>query len=328
MNHFQDCEAPQIGLSRGIFGGESKKRDGEIMASNPLLAPKTSFERRRLVFEGLFATFCFLSVASAFAILGILFYDIFSKGIEFLSYDFLTRFPSRFPNKSGIYSALVGSLWLLTIVLIVAVPLGVSAAVYLEEIMPNTKFRRFIDVNISNLASVPAIIYGILGLAIFVRGLGLDRSLISGGLTLSVLVLPVVVISTREALKNIPDSIRHAAYALGASRWQTLRDHVLPSAVPGIMTGIILALSRAIGESAPLLLVGAFSYVAFTPESIFDTFTALPIQIYNWVGKPQEEFHSLAASGIIVLLSCLLISNSFAIYIRNRSRRKSLCNKV
>lgn len=241
-------------------------------------------------------------------------------------YDVLWNFASRYPSKAGFKAAIVGSLWLLVFTALFAIPIGVSAAVYLEEYATKNRINRFIEVNISNLAGVPSIVYGILGLAVFVRGFGIEgwglgRSVLAGALTMSLLILPVIIIAAREAIKAVPDSIRQGAYGLGATRWQTVRHHILPVALPGILTGVILAMSRAIGETAPMIMIGALSYVAFTPEHPLDDFTVLPIQIYNWVSMPQEEFHLLAACGILVLLIVLLLMNSVAIYIRHRAQR-------
>ena len=197
-----------------------------------------------------------------------------------------------------------------------------ATALYLEELSRKGKFAKLIEINISNLAGVPSIVYGIIGLAIFVRGLGLERSLLSGALTMSLLILPVIIIASREAIKTVPMSIRQAAFALGATRWRTAWAHVLPASFPGILTGVILALSRAIGETAPLIMIGALTYVAFLPEGPMDSFTALPIQIFNWVSRPQQEFHELAAGGIIVLLIVLLTMNATAIFIRQKSEKK------
>jgi phosphate transport system permease protein len=198
---------------------------------------------------------------------------------------------------------------------------GVAAAIYLEEFGGRGKLSAFIDINIANLAGVPSIVYGILGLAIFVRWFSLQRSVLAGALTMSLLILPVIIMSSREAIRAVPHSIRQAALALGATPWQTVRHHVLPAALPGILTGLILALSRAIGETAPLIMIGALTYVAFVPSGPMDAFTALPIQIFNWASRPQAEFHQLAAAGIVVLLAVLLIMNAAAIIIRHRSQR-------
>ena len=204
----------------------------------------------------------------------------------------------------------------------ISIPIGVATATYIEEFGSRSRLAAFIDINISNLAGVPSIVYGILGLTIFVRGLALERSLIAGALTMSLLILPVIIIASKEAIKTVPMSIRHAAIALGATPWQTVWSHVLPASFPGILTGVILALSRAIGETAPLVMIGALTYVAFVPEGPMDSFTALPIQIFNWVSRPQEEFHELAAAAIIVLLTVLLAMNSIAIFIRHKMEKK------
>ena len=269
-----------------------------------------------------FKLFCLSVTCLAVAILGILILEVTLLGLPWLNFDFLTSFPSRFPYKAGVKSALVGTLWLITMIAIVSIPIGVATALYLEELSRKGKIAKIVEVNIANLAGVPSIVYGIIGLAIFVRGLGFERSLVSGALTMSLLILPVIIIASREAIKTVPMSIRHAAYALGATKLQTAWAHVLPASFPGILTGVILALSRAIGETAPLIMIGALTYVAFLPEGPMDSFTALPIQIFNWVSRPQQEFHELAAGGIIVLLAVLLTMNATAIYIRQKTEKK------
>ena len=271
----------------------------------------------------MFGLLCLLMSLSGVFFLTVLLFFVFGKGWSLVSWDFLNRFPSQLsPEKAGVKSALWGSIWLSLTTVVVAVPVGVAAAVYLEEYAPPGRLTRFIRVNISNLAGVPSIVYGILGLAVFVRTFELGRSVAAGGLTLALLVLPVVIISTREALVAVPQSIRQAAYALGATRWQTVRSHVIPLALPGIMTGTILALSRAIGEAAPLLILGALTYIAFVPAGPLDAFTALPLQIYAWIDAPQEEFHNLAAAAIIVLLAVLLPMNAVAVGVRAWRQRK------
>jgi phosphate transport system permease protein len=254
-------------------------------------------------------------------ILGVLLFHILSEGLAWLNVEFLNRFPSRFPAKAGIKSALFGSLWLISMTAFISVPVGVATAFYLEEYAPKNKLTRFFQVNIANLAGMPSIVYGLLGLTIFVRFFNLDRSLWSGSLTLSLLILPVIIIASGEAIRQVPDSIRLGAFALGARRWQVILGQLLPASLPGIMTGVILALSRAIGESAPLIMVGAFSYIAFIPEGPGDPFTALPIQIFNWAGRPQEDFHGIAAAGIIVLLGVLFVMNFVAVMIRQKFQR-------
>jgi len=254
-------------------------------------------------------------------ILGVLLFHILSEGLAWLNVEFLNRFPSRFPAKAGIKSALFGSLWLISMTAFISVPVGVATAFYLEEYAPKNKLIRFFQINIANLAGMPSIVYGLLGLTIFVRFFNLDRSLWSGSLTLSLLILPVIIIASGEAIRQVPDSIRFGAFALGARRWQVILGQLLPASLPGIMTGVILALSRAIGESAPLIMVGAFSYIAFIPEGPGDPFTALPIQIFNWAGRPQADFHGIAAAGIIVLLGVLFVMNFVAVMIRQKFQR-------
>jgi len=276
---------------------------------------------RRRIRGMMFRGFCAAMTAAGVILLVILLTRIWREGAGWVDWQFISSFPSRFPEKSGILSALVGTLWLIALTALISVPLGVGAAVWLEEFATRNRFTRLLDVNISNLAGVPSIIYGMLGLTVFVRGLQLDRSLLAGSLTMSLLVLPVIIVASREAIQQVPKAFRHAALALGASKWETVRHHVLPAAVPGILTGVILALSRAIGETAPLVVIGAFAYVAFVPEGPMDDFTVLPIQIFNWASRPQQEFHELAAAGIIVLLAVLLLMNATAVWIRHRARR-------
>lgn len=251
--------------------------------------------------------------------------------------SFLRSFPSRKPERAGVYSALIGTIWLMVLVSVISFPLGVGAGIYLEEFSEDNWFTRFVEVNISNLAGVPSIIYGLMGLMLFVRLLEPitgGRSILSGALILVLLILPVIIVSTREALRSVPDSIRLAGFALGSTRWQVVREQVLPVAIPGILTGMILALSRAIGETAPLIMVGALTFVPFVPtlfndqgqfvgisDGLQSQFTALPIQIYNWVSRPQPEFHNAAAAGIIVLLMVLLAMNSIAVIVRNQLQK-------
>ena len=270
----------------------------------------------------LFSIFCGMVTWSGVLLLAVLLYQVSIDGFRWLDWQFIDSFPSRFPERAGIKSALVGTIWLICLVALISIPVGVSTALFLEEFAGKGKISKIIEVNIANLAGVPSIVYGILGLAIFVRYMALERSLVSGALTMSLLILPVIIIASREAIKTVPMSIRYAAYSLGATKWQTAWAHVLPASFPGIMTGVILALSRAIGETAPLIMIGALTFVAFLPEGPMDSFTALPIQIYNWVSRPQQEFHELAAAGIIILLTVLLIMNATAIYIRNKTERR------
>ena len=280
--------------------------------------------RRRLV-AGLFAS-AFLAITLAgVAVLGVLIVSVAGEGWSSLSWKFLTNPPSRlWPENAGLESALFGTVWLVGITIVVTIPIGVSAAIYLEEFARDNRVTRLIRLNIANLAGVPSVVYGILGLAVFVRWLRFDRSVLSGGLTLSLLVLPVVIIASREALAAVPSSIRHAAYALGATKWQTVRAHVLPAALPGIITGVILSLSRAVGETAPLIMLGGLTFCTAVPDGLRSDFTAMPIQVYNWLDEPQPEFHHLAAAGIIVMLAVLLSMNALAIGIRAWKQRKRL----
>jgi phosphate transport system permease protein len=266
----------------------------------------------------LFGLLSAVAIAIGLVTLGVLIADVIHDGWRALSWDFLTSYPSRRPEQAGILSALVGSFYILILVALIAFPLGVAAAIYLEEFAPQNRLTATIEINLSNLAAVPSIVYGLLGLGVFVRSFMLGRSLLAGALTLSLLVLPIIIIASREALRAVPPSIREAGLALGASQWQTVRLFVLPAAWPGILTGTILALARAIGETAPLITIGALTYVAFTPQSLFDPFTVLPIQIFNWISRPQPAFHERAAAGIIVLLAVLLLFNGLAIFLRAR----------
>jgi len=259
------------------------------------------------------------------AMLVILLITVFRDGLFRLNWSFITSYPSRNPSAAGILSPLVGSIWLLITVALVSFPLGVGAGIYLEEYASD---NWFVDINIANLAAVPSIIYGLLGLQLFVRWMfpiTNGRSVLAGALTLSLLILPVIIIATREALRTVPDSIRQAGYALGATKWQVIRIQVFPLALPGILTGTILALSRAIGETASLITIGALTFIAFVPElslkGLQSPFTALPIQIYNWVSRPQPEFHTNAAAAIIVLMILLLLMNTTAIVLRNKFQK-------
>lgn len=248
--------------------------------------------------------------------------DVLRKGISGLDARFLTSLDSRFPERAGIQPALVGTLWLMGLTALISFPLGVGAAVYLEEFAPRNRFTSFLEVNVANLAAVPSVIYGLLGLAVFVRGMQMGRSIMAGAMTLVLLILPVIIVATREALRAVPDSIREGAYAVGATRGQTVWHQTLPAALPGTMTGMILGLSRAIGETAPLITLGALTYVNFVPTGPWDRFTAMPIQIFNWVSRPQSGFQEVAASGIILLLGVLLAMNGVAVYLRYRYERR------
>ena len=261
------------------------------------------------------------ALAVALAALATLVYDIMSDGAGRVSWTFLNSFPSRNAEQAGVYHALMGSIWVIGLTAAMALPIGVAAAIYLEEYGGRSRVARFIELNIANLAAVPSIIYGLLGLGLFVRLMGMGQSVLAGSATLALLALPVVIMSTREALRTVPSSIREGSYALGATKWQTIWHQVLPVAFPGILTGLILALSRAIGETAPLIIAGAVTFATFAPDSIWSPFTVLPIQIFNWVSRPQAGFQENAAAGIIVLLGLLLAMNAVAIVLRDRYQR-------
>ncbi len=305
--------------------------------------------KRRQLTDKIFVWFCLAVAMSCVGVLGVLLYRIGMQGSEFLSFSFLENLPSRFPKKAGMYTAIIGSVWIVMVCGLFAVPLGVCTAIWLEEYGASSQLGRrvrgFVALNISNLAGVPSIVYGLLGLTVFVYGLGffgaLDnpdlafgwedtifyirfpfgKSVLSSGLTLGLVVLPVIITSSQEALRGVPNSIRQGALALGATRWQMVWCTTLPMATPGMMTGTILGLSRAIGEAAPILIVGASLYANFVPEHIMDRHSAMPLQIYGWTGKPQVAFHDVAASGIIVLLGILLSINAVAIFIRVKFER-------
>lgn len=284
-------------------------------------------------FIGLAATLFGLVVLAALVI------DVVSDGYHRLGWDFFTSYPSRKPEQAGIFSAWVGTIWIMITTAIFAIPVGIGSGIYLEEYARRNRFTDFIEINIANLAGVPSVIYGILGLGLFIRLMHLDRSVLAGGLILALLILPVIILSTREALRSVPSSIREASYALGATKWQTIRHQVLPAGFGSILTGIILAMSRAIGETAPLITIGALTYIPFLPTSpvsfsqqspyvhlslqgFFDPFTVLPIQIFNWVSRPQKGFLADAAAGIIVLLAITLFMNGVAIYLRYKNQKR------
>ncbi|WP_214741162.1 MULTISPECIES: phosphate ABC transporter permease PstA [unclassified Exiguobacterium] len=274
--------------------------------------------KRRLQMNEIFKYIFLAGLVFALVVLSTLIYDILSKGAGWVDLDFLRNFPSRRPEQAGLYPALIGSIWLMFLIVPMVFVIGVGAAIYLEEYAPKNRMTSFIEVNISNLAGVPSIVFGLLGLTIFVRVMELGNSIMAGALTLGLMSLPIVIVASQEALRAVKMELRHASLALGASKWQTTFNVVLPSAIPGIITGIILAVSRAIGETAPLIMVGAATFISTTPSSVFSDFTALPIQIYNWTSRPQAEFQNLAAAGIIVLMTMLIAMNSVAIYIRNK----------
>lgn len=273
--------------------------------------------------ERLFVWLCLLAVFLPLGLLLVLIGDVVVDALGRMSWEFVTGYPSRRAERAGILPALVGSLLLISLTALMTLPAGVGAAIYLEEYGKRSRIAGLIEVNIANLAGVPSVIYGLLGLGLFVRALGLGRSVVAGAGTLALLVLPIVIMSSREALRTVPHSLREACYALGSTRWQAIRRVVLPMALPGILTGAILSLSRAIGETAPLIVVGALTYVTFLPDSLSSPFTALPIQIFNWVSRPQKEFLVNAAAGIVVLLVTMLVLNTLAILLRNRLQKRS-----
>jgi phosphate transport system permease protein len=270
----------------------------------------------------LFQLASLLTLVIALAALGALVWDVFSDGASRLSWAFITNIASRNAGEAGVYHALMGTIWVMTLTAALALPVGVAAAIYLEEYGSRSPIARFIELNIANLAAVPSIIYGLLGLGLFVRLMGMGQSVMAAASTLALLALPVVILSTREALRTVPSSIREGSYALGATKWQTIWHQVLPMAMPGVLTGLILALSRSIGETAPLITIGALTYIPFAPDSVWSKFTVLPIQIFNWVSRPQAEFKTNAAAGILVLLALLLTMNAVAIIVRDRYQRQ------
>lgn len=273
--------------------------------------------------DRLFKWFAIFCTCTALLTLLLLIVHILIKGASRLNLSFFTELPSRFPQQAGIYTALAGLISLLFFTLLAALPIGILSGIYLEEYGKRNKLAKFIEINISNLAGVPSVIYGILGLQLFVRTLGLGNSILSGALTLALLIMPIIIVATREAVKSVPDSIREASYGLGATRWQTICRVVLPASFGGILTGIILSISRAIGETAPLIVVGALAYVPFIPEGPLDQYTSLPIQIFNWTSRPQQGFTENAAAGIIVLLAFTFLLNGAAVILRNRWYKKT-----
>ncbi len=281
----------------------------------------TNATKNRLI-DKAFLIFGILATLFGIVILCIFIGNIFADGISRLSFDFLDNLPSRKPEKAGILTAWTGTLWILGLTTLVAFPLGVGAGIYLEEYAKKGWLSNILEINIANLAGVPSIIYGLLGLEIFVRIMGLGGSLLAGSFTLSLLILPIIIVSTREAIKAVPKSIKEAAFALGATKWQTIWSQILPASMGGILTGVILSISRAIGETAPLIVVGALAYVPFVAKSPMDEFTVLPIQIFNWVSRPQHGFIVNAAAAILILLSITFVMNGIAVYLRNRWQKK------
>lgn len=281
----------------------------------------TNAQKNRIVDK----SFQVLGVVCTFfglAILAILIYNILVEGAARIDWDFMKDLPSRRPQKAGIFTAVMGTVWILVLTTLIAFPIGVGAGIYLEEYAKKSKLANLLEINIANLAGVPSIIYGLLGLEVFVRIFGLGGSVLAGSLTLSLLILPIIIVSTREALKAVPSSIKDASMALGASKWQTIWHQTLPASIGGVLTGVILAISRAIGETAPLIVVGALAYVPFAPSSPMDEFTVMPIQIFNWVSRPQHGFAVNAAAAIIVLLLITFLMNGVAVYFRNKWQKK------
>jgi phosphate transport system permease protein len=281
------------------------------MRPSPPRPPSRALERT-------FASLCLLAALLPVGLLVVLLFDVVATGLGRIDMQFLTSFPSRRPESAGILAGAVGSLWLVGLTAAIALPIGVGAALYLEEYAQRGRLSTLIEINIANLAGVPSILYGLLGLELFVRALSMGRSLLAGAMTLALLVLPIVIMSTREALRTVSLAQREGGLALGATKWQVIRQIVLPMSIPGILTGAILAVSRAIGEAAPLVVLGALSYVDFLPDGVRSPFSALPIQIFNWTSRPQAGFAVNAAAGIIVLMVTLLLLNGLAIYMRSR----------
>lgn len=271
--------------------------------------------------DKLFQVVAVIALGIALGVLVTLLADVARRGAGAFDWSLFTNFPSRFPDQAGLKSALVGTFFVLGLTAAIAVPIGIGAAVFLEELAPNNKLKTFIQTNIANLAGVPSIVYGLLGLELFVRAMKLERSVMAGALTLALLVLPIIIISAQEGLRTVPRTLRDAAYALGATKLQAIWGVVLPRAMPAMLTGIILALSRAIGETAPLIMIGALTFIAFLPDSVLAPFTVLPIQIFNWISRPQAGFHDRAAAGILVLLMVLLFMNAVAIFLRARLQK-------
>ncbi|MCL6644140.1 MAG: phosphate ABC transporter permease PstA [Dehalococcoidia bacterium] len=292
---------------------------GEQFPAREQFRPRLGF---RKVTGAVFTGIGLVAICVGLGLLLWLLVDTFTTGLSWLDWQFLTSFDSRFPDQAGAKAAIYGTAYMMFFTIVIALPIGVMSAIYLEEYAREGKIKSFVQINIANLAAVPSIIYGLLGLQVFVRWMELGRSVLAGSLTMALLILPIIVVATQEALRAVPPSIRDASYGVGATRWETIRYHVLPYAFPGILTGNILAASRAIGESAPLITIGALTYVPFTPENPLDRFTVLPIQIFNWVSRPQEDFRAVAAAGIIVLLVVLLLMNSVAIFLRQKLQRR------
>lgn len=282
----------------------------------------TTRTRVNILKDKAFGAFGWLCTMMALSVLALFLGFIVYKGIGRVNWQFITSLPSRKPELAGIYTALMGTVWVVVTATLIAIPVGVGAAIYLEEFAKKNRFSRYLESNINNLAGIPSIIYGLLGLEIFVRLMNMGSSIIAGALTLSLLMLPIIIVATREAIKVVPKDLRTSAYALGASKWQTIRYQVLPTASGGILTGIILAMARVLSEAAPLIVIGALIYVPFVPESPLDDFSVLPIQIFNWISRPQKGFIENAAAACLVLLLLTFLMNGLAIYLRYRWQKK------
>ena len=278
---------------------------------------------RRKFIGIIFLAFCLLGVLGAMMGLISLLIQVILQGYEWVTPNLIFNYPSRHPEQAGLWAALIGTLYMMGLTALITVPMGVGAAIYLEEYAPKNWITSFIEINTSNLAGVPSIVYGLLGLSIFVYFLKLERSILAGSLTMSLLILPLLILASREAIKAVPRAHREAAFALGGDKWQVVKMAVLPNAFPGILTGVILALSRAIGEAAPMVAITALVYITFIPVTPMDRFTVMPIQIFNWISRPQDDFRGLAAGGIIVLLILLLSMNSVAVILRNKFQKRS-----
>lgn len=278
--------------------------------------------RKRRIKNSIFHGLLLACTMFGIVMLAVLIIDLLIKGLPWLSGKFISSYPSILPSRAGIFPALIGSIWIIALTALIAFPIGVGTAIYLEEYARAGKFTEFIKLNIANLAGVPSIIYGILGLTIFVRALGMGRSIIAASFTMALLVLPIIILSAQEALRTVPSSLKQASYALGTTKWQTVTGVILPYSIPGILTGTILGISRVLGEAAPLIVIGAVGYVSFVPSGFMDQFTTLPIQIFNWSSMPKAEFEHLASAGILVLLGILLLVNSIAIILRNKYQIK------
>jgi len=287
------------------------------------ITQETKRINRRKMKNTLFHGLLMAATGFGIVVLALLLYEVLKTGLGWLDWQFLSSLPSRFPKKAGIISALAGSIWVIGITTALAFPIGVGTAIYLEEYTrPKHWMNRLVQLNISNLAGVPSIVYGILGLTVFVRLMGMGRSILAGALTLALLILPVIIVASQEAVRSVPNSLRQGSFALGVSKWQTITGVVLPYAMPGILTGTILVISRAMGEAAPLIMVGAAGYIAFLPKTPMDAFTVLPIQIFNWTSRPQADFQHIAGAGILVLMALLLTANGIAIFLRNKYQNR------